>query len=52
MEKVLVKWAVGNLANKANEKQFIPRLPGMVKYIATNNTHIAVSLTNNCKFDD
>ncbi|XP_028171263.1 WD repeat-containing protein 75 [Ostrinia furnacalis] len=47
MEKVLVKWTIGNLINKANEKMFIPRLPGMVRYIAVNDTHAAITLTNN-----
>ncbi|XP_075977994.1 WD repeat-containing protein l(2)05287 [Anticarsia gemmatalis] len=47
MEKVLVKWTIGNLSHRANEKAFIPRLPGMVKFITTDNNHVAVTLTNN-----
>ncbi|CAG9786715.1 unnamed protein product [Diatraea saccharalis] len=47
MEKVLIKWTTGHLTNKANEKMFIPRLPGMIRYITANNTHIAITLTNN-----
>ncbi|KAL4713980.1 hypothetical protein ACJJTC_005611 [Scirpophaga incertulas] len=47
MEKVLIKWTIGNLNIKANEKSFIPRLPGMIRFIAVNNTHIAMTLTNN-----
>lgn len=47
MEKVLVKWTIGSLAYKANEKAFIPRLPGMIRFITTNNNHVAVTLTNN-----
>ncbi|KAJ8731373.1 hypothetical protein PYW07_004537 [Mythimna separata] len=47
MEKVLVKWTIGNLAYRANEKAFIPRLPGMIRFITTNNSHVAVTLTNN-----
>lgn len=50
IEAVLVKWTLGNLAYKANEKAFIPRLPGVVRYITTNNTHVAITLSNNCKF--
>lgn len=49
MEKVLVKWTLGSLANKANEKAFMPRLPGIIRYITTNNNHVALTLTNNCK---
>lgn len=47
IEKVLVKWTAGNLTNKANEKNFIPRLPGNVRYIVVNNSHIAITLSNN-----
>ncbi|CAH0691825.1 unnamed protein product [Spodoptera exigua] len=47
MEKVLVKWTIGDLAYRANEKNFIPRLPGMIRFITTNNTHVALTLTNN-----
>ncbi|XP_050351287.1 WD repeat-containing protein 75-like [Nymphalis io] len=47
MENVLVKWTLGNLQNKTNEKAFIPRLPGMIRYVTTNNTHIAITLSNN-----
>lgn len=49
MEKVLVKWTMGNLAYRANEKAFIPRLPGMIRFITTNNNHVAITMTNNCK---
>uniref|UniRef100_S4PBR8 WD repeat-containing protein 75 n=1 Tax=Pararge aegeria TaxID=116150 RepID=S4PBR8_9NEOP len=47
VEKVLVKWTLGNLANRANEKSFIPRLPGIIRYITANNSHIAITLSNN-----
>ncbi|CAG4982998.1 unnamed protein product [Parnassius apollo] len=47
MEKVLVKWTLGNLANKANERIFMPRLPGMIRFITASSSHIAVTLTNN-----
>ncbi|XP_013165077.1 PREDICTED: WD repeat-containing protein 75 [Papilio xuthus] len=47
MEKVLVKWTLGHLANKANEKIFIPRLPGMIRFITANSSHVAITLTNN-----
>ncbi|VVC89341.1 unnamed protein product [Leptidea sinapis] len=47
MEKVLVKWTLGHLANKAGEKNFIPRLPGHVRFISVNDTHIAITLSNN-----
>ncbi|KAL0883193.1 hypothetical protein ABMA27_016630 [Loxostege sticticalis] len=47
MEKVLVKWTTGHLTSKANEKMFIPRLPGMVRYITVNDSHVAITLTNN-----
>ncbi|CAG9102281.1 unnamed protein product [Plutella xylostella] len=47
MEKVLVKWTAGALASKQNEKSLLPRLPGMVRYIATNNSHTVLSLSNN-----
>ncbi|CAB3221912.1 unnamed protein product [Arctia plantaginis] len=47
MEKVLVKWTMGNLAYRANEKAFIPRLPGMIRFITTNNNHVAITMTNN-----
>lgn len=47
MEKVLVKWTIGNLAYRANEKAFIPRLPGMIRFITTNNNHVVLTLTNN-----
>ncbi|CAH0585754.1 unnamed protein product [Chrysodeixis includens] len=47
VEKVLVKWTLGTLANKLNEKAFIPRLPGIIRYITTNNNHVAITLTNN-----
>uniref|UniRef100_A0A2H1VX72 SFRICE_002080 n=1 Tax=Spodoptera frugiperda TaxID=7108 RepID=A0A2H1VX72_SPOFR len=47
MEKVLVKWTIGDLAYRASEKNFIPRLPGMIRFITTNNTHVALTLTNN-----
>ncbi|XP_004932124.1 WD repeat-containing protein 75 [Bombyx mori] len=47
VESVLVKWTLGSLAYKAAEKSFLPRLPGLVRYITTNNTHIAITLTNN-----
>ncbi|XP_073955806.1 WD repeat-containing protein l(2)05287 [Choristoneura fumiferana] len=47
MEKVLVKWTIGNLADKANQKEFIPRLPGLIKFVAVSNSHIAVTLSNN-----
>lgn len=52
LEKVLVKWTMGHLASKAQEKQFIPRLPGFVRFISSNNTHIAVTLSNNCKYQN
>ncbi|XP_045772755.1 WD repeat-containing protein 75 [Maniola jurtina] len=47
LEKVLVKWTLGTLAQKAHEKIFIPRLPGFIRYITANNSHIAVTLSNN-----
>ncbi|CAH0398369.1 unnamed protein product [Chilo suppressalis] len=47
MEKVLIKWTTGHLTNKANEKMFIPRLPGIIRFITANNTHVAITLTNN-----
>ncbi|KAM3965319.1 WD repeat-containing protein l(2)05287 [Aphomia sociella] len=47
MERVLVKWTAGNLTNKANEKNFIPRLPANVRYIVVNDSHIAITLSNN-----
>ncbi|KAG6443741.1 WD repeat-containing protein 75 [Manduca sexta] len=47
METVLVKWTVGSLAFKANEKAFIPRLPGHIRYITANNIHVAITLSNN-----
>ncbi|KAJ0176649.1 hypothetical protein K1T71_007828 [Dendrolimus kikuchii] len=47
IEKVLVKWTLSNLAHEANSKEFIPRLPGFVRYITNSNTHIAISLSNN-----
>ncbi|XP_072949179.1 WD repeat-containing protein 75 [Epargyreus clarus] len=47
MEKVLVKWTLGHLANKANEKAYIPRLPGMIRYITVNSSNIAITLSNN-----
>lgn len=51
MEKVLVKWTLGHLANNANEKAFIPRLPGMIRYITVNSSNIAITLSNNCKYN-
>lgn len=50
MEKVLVKWSFSELAQKVDEKKFIPRLPGLIRFITTSNSHIAVSLSNNCKY--
>lgn len=50
MEKVLVKWTLGHLAHKTNEKAFIPRLPGMIRFITANSSHIAITLSNNCKY--
>ncbi|XP_041979122.1 WD repeat-containing protein 75 [Aricia agestis] len=47
MEKVLVKWTMSHLANRAAEKTFIPRLPGMIRYVTANNSHIAITLSNN-----
>ncbi|CAH0715585.1 unnamed protein product, partial [Brenthis ino] len=47
MEKVLVKWTLGHLANRPNEKAFIPRLPGMIRFITVNSSHIAITLSNN-----
>ncbi|XP_068633206.1 WD repeat-containing protein 75 [Battus philenor] len=47
MEKVLVKWTLGHLANKANEKIFIPRLPGIIRFITASSSHVAITLTNN-----
>ncbi|GBP65407.1 WD repeat-containing protein 75 [Eumeta japonica] len=47
LESVLVKWTVGNLANHASEKKFIPRLPGTIRYITTDNVHLAATLNNN-----
>ncbi|CAG4955991.1 unnamed protein product [Colias eurytheme] len=47
MEKVLVKWTIGSLAQRANEKKFIPRLPGFIRYITTSNDHVAITLSNN-----
>ncbi|XP_047503571.1 WD repeat-containing protein 75 [Pieris napi] len=47
MEKVLVKWSFSELAQKVDEKKFIPRLPGLVRFITTSNSYIAVSLSNN-----
>ncbi|CAG9561977.1 unnamed protein product [Danaus chrysippus] len=47
MEKVLVKWTLGSLATKTNEKSFIPRLPGIVRFITASSSHIAVTLSNN-----
>lgn len=44
-----MKWTIGNLANKVNQRDFIPRLPGLIKFIAVSNSHIAVTLSNNCK---
>ncbi|XP_052741260.1 WD repeat-containing protein 75 [Bicyclus anynana] len=47
VEKVLVKWTLGNLADRANQKAFIPRLPGIIRYITANSNHIAITLSNN-----
>ncbi|XP_053609509.1 WD repeat-containing protein 75 [Plodia interpunctella] len=47
IEEVLIKWTLGNLSNKSNEKDFIPRLPGIIRYITVNNTHVAITLSNN-----
>ncbi|XP_059048482.1 WD repeat-containing protein 75 [Achroia grisella] len=47
IERVLVKWTAGNLTMKVNEKNFIPRLPGNVRFIVVNNSHIAITLSNN-----
>ncbi|CAK1551052.1 unnamed protein product [Leptosia nina] len=47
MEKVLVKWTFSDLAQKANEKKFIPRMPGFARFITASRSHIAVALSNN-----
>ncbi|XP_060803245.1 WD repeat-containing protein 75 [Amyelois transitella] len=47
MEEVLIKWTLGHLANKSDEKEFIPRIPGIIRFITVNNTHVAVTLSNN-----
>ncbi|XP_047991028.1 WD repeat-containing protein 75 [Leguminivora glycinivorella] len=47
MEKVLVKWSIANLSNKAGAKDLIPRLPGIVKYVAVSHSNIAITLSNN-----
>ncbi|XP_063383974.1 WD repeat-containing protein 75 [Cydia fagiglandana] len=47
MEKVLVKWTIANLSNKAGAKDLIPRLPGIIRYIAVSHSNIAITLSNN-----
>ncbi|KAI5644283.1 WD repeat-containing protein 75 [Phthorimaea operculella] len=47
MEQVLVKWTLSHLANKADDRMYLPRLPGMVKHITSSNSHVAVALSNN-----
>ncbi|XP_063536357.1 WD repeat-containing protein 75 [Cydia strobilella] len=47
MEKVLVKWSIANLSNIAGAKDLIPRLPGIVRYIAVSPSNIAITLSNN-----
>lgn len=47
MEKVLVKWSIANLSDQAGAKDLIPRLPGIVRYIAVSNSNIAITLSNN-----
>ncbi|KAI8436773.1 hypothetical protein MSG28_010239 [Choristoneura fumiferana] len=42
MEKVLVKWTIGNLADKANQKEFIPRLPAIVIANAQMRVHCTI----------
>lgn len=47
LEKVLVKWTLGSLGNKARDLEFIPRLPGTVKHIATSRSYVVVSVATN-----